>query len=566
MTAQPESQSQGQATAASTARVAEMLAASTKALRAFQMYLPNNPIYQRAIQNVQAACTPIWTTTDELVLTVTETDFIWEDQVVYRQGNRAESLSWSLFKDGMRAVTIRRGAEADELPRLLTIINKARFLPPDAGDDLPTLLWEHEFELIEFRFIDFLSGDGVGSLPQVSGQKQDGLNAADRKARVSEEAPPQPKSLVELDDVESTLYFLEEAEISYLAREVEEEYQRDVRGSALNILFDLFELRSEGSVRQEILRILDRLFPALLNARDFRSAASVLRECKLLKERLTGLSPEDNQRLEVFGSKLSEPAIVGQLLQSLDEASDLNVDAHAAEVLRELRASALEPAVSWIPNLTSEPLRKMLEEVVDRLAHTYPAEVQRILRLADSPALAGMIAMCGRLGLHQAVPGLADAMAHQDAAVRLAIVQTLGQMGTPGALTVVDKAIEDPDRGVRLAAVRAAGARGYKGALRRVEAIVLGKQVKEMDLTEKMAFFEAYSAIAGPQALKPLTSILLDRGLLRMKEPPEIRACAAVALGRLKTPEAREVLQRAADDKELVVRNAVSRALREAAK
>ena len=40
-------------------------------------------------------------------------------------------------------------------------------------------------------------------------------------------------------------------------------------------------------------------------------------------------------------------------------------------------------------------------------------------------------------------------------------------------------------------------ARGYKGAQRRVEAIVLGKAVKEMDLTEKMAFFEAYGAIAG---------------------------------------------------------------------
>jgi HEAT repeat protein len=530
------------------------------------MYLPNNPIYQRAIQNVQAACSPIWTSTDELVLTVTETDFIWEDQVVYRQGNRSESMSWSLFKDGMRAVTIRRGAEAEELPKLLTIINQARFLPPDAGDDLPTLLWEHEFELIEFRFIDFFSGDGAGAVPQVSAQIQDGVSAADRKARVAEEAPPQPKSIVELDDVESTLYFLDESEISYLATEVQEEYQRDVRGSALNVLFDLFELRPEASVRQEVLRTLDRLFPALLNARDFRSAASVLRECKLLKEKITGLSPEEIQRLDAFGSKLSEPAIVGQLLQSLDEASDLGVDAHAAEVLRELRASALEPAVSWIPNLGSEPLRKMLEEVVDRLAHTYPAEVQRILRLADSSALAGMIAMCGRLGLQQAIPALAEAMAHQDPAIRLAIIQTLAQMGSPGALTVIDKAIEDPDRGVRLAAVRAAGSRGYKGALRRVESVVLGKSVNEMDLTEKMAFFEAYSAIAGPQALKPLSSILLDRGLLRMKEPPETRACAAVALGRLKTPEAREILQRAAEDKELVVRNAVNRALREMAR
>jgi HEAT repeat protein len=93
--------------------------------------------------------------------------------------------------------------------------------------------------------------------------------------------------------------------------------------------------------------------------------------------------------------------------------------------------------------------------------------------------------------------------------------------------------------------------------------VIQGKALKEMDLTEKMAFFEAYSSIAGAAALKTLSSILLDRGLLKMKEPPEVRACAALALGRLKVPEAREALQRAAEDKELVVRNAVSRALRE---
>jgi hypothetical protein len=547
-------------------QVAELIAVMVKALRAFQMYLPNNPVYQRAVKNVQAACPPIWSSTEELVLKVTETEFIWEEQVVYRQANKSESLSWSLFKDGMRAVTIRRGAEEIDLPRLLTIVNQARFLPADAGDDLPTLLWEHEFEFIEFRFIDFFTGDGAGAVPQATGQVLDGQSAADRKAQIAQEAPPQQKSLVEFDDVESTLYFLDDAEISYLARELDEEYQRDVRASALNVLFDLFEVNGDAAVRQEVLRILERLFPNLLNARDFRSSAAVLRECKLLKERIPGLNPEYAQRLDTFGAKLSEPTIVGQLLQSLDEASNLGVDEHAAEVLRELRASALEPCVSWLPNLTSSPLRKMLEDLVDRLAHTYPAEVQRILGIQDSSALSGMIGLCGRLGLHQAVPALSGAMGHPDPAVRLAIVQTLGQLGTPGALTVVDKAIEDTDRAVRLAAVRSAGVRGYKGALRRVESVVLGKSVKDMDLTEKMAFFEAYSAIAGASALKPLSSILLDRGLLRMKEPPEIRACAAMALGRLKTPDARDVLQRAADDRDLVVRNAVSRALREAAK
>jgi HEAT repeat protein len=560
VTAQP----QAQPTVVPTAQVAELIGTMVKALRAFQIYLPNNPIYQRAVQNVQAACTPIWAAGDELVLNISESEFICEDQVVYRQVNKNESLTWSLFKDGMRAVTIRRGAEEKELPLLLATINKARFLPPDAGDDLPTLLWAHEFEFIEYRFIDFFSGDGGGTVPQASAEPiAAGQSPATRKAQIAEEAPPRPKALVDLDDGDSTLYFLDEAEISYLARELEQEYERDVRGSAFNILFDLFEVNPDPNVRQEILRILERLFPNLLNARDFRSVAAVLRESKLLRERAPQIQAELVQRLDGFVEKLSEPAIVGQLLQSLDEASNLGVDSQAAEVLRELRASALESLVSWLPNLTSEPLRKMLEEVVDRLAHAYPLEVQRILKLPESPALLGMVNLCGRLGLNQAVQGLAEAVAHSDPAIRLAVVQTLGLLGTPGALTVVDKALDDSDRNVRLAAVRAVGSRGYKGALRRVEAVVLGKGVKDMDLTEKMAFFEAYGSIAGANALKPLSALLLERGLLRMKEPPETRACAAMALGRLKIPEAREVLQRAAEDKDLVVRNAVNRALRE---
>jgi HEAT repeat protein len=562
VTAQPEAQP----TAVPTSQVVELIAAMVKALRAFQIYLPNNPIYQRAVQNVQAACTPIWSSADELVLDISESEFGCEDQVVYRQTNKNESLSWSLFKDGMRALTLRRGAEEKELPLLLATINQARFLPPDAGDDLPTLLWAHEFEYIEYRFIDFFTGEGGGSVPQISGSMTavEGNTPANRRAQVAEEAPPRPKTLVELDDGDSTLYFLDEAEIGYLARELEEEYTRDVRGSAFNILFDLFEVNPESSVRLEILRILERLFPNLLNARDFRSAAAVLRESKLLRDRAVQVDPEHAKKLDVFVEKLSEPAIVGQLLQSLDEASHLGVDTHAAEVLRELRATALEPLVGWLPNLTSEPLRKMLEDVVDRLAHAYPLEVQRILKEPESPALLGMVNLCGRLGLNQAVQGLSETITHPDPVIRLAVVQTLGLLGTPGALTVVDKAIDDSDRSVRLAAVRAAGSRGYKGALRRVESIVLGKAIKDMDLTEKMAFFEAYGAIAGASALKPLSAILLERGLLRMKEPPETRACAAIALGRLKTPEARDVLQKAMDDKELVVRNAVNRALREA--
>jgi hypothetical protein len=542
-------------------QVSELIQAMVKALRAFQMYLPNNPIYQRAIQNVRNALGPIWAATDELVLHVGETDLRWEDQAVYHQINKSESVAWSLFKDGMRELTLYKGAEAEELPRLLATINTARFLAADAGDDLLTLLWALEFEHIKYRFVDFFS-EGGGELPGPSGPAGGSASAADRKAQVAEEVPERPKGVIELDDVDSTLYFLDEGEISYLAQELTEEYKRDVRGSALNVLFDLMETQAEGGVRDEVLGVLDQLFPNLLTSHDFRSAAAVLRESKLLKERAANLRLEQIQRLDGFVARLSEPAIVGQVLQSLDEASGLGLDQDAAALLHELRSSALEPLVGWLPNLSSAPLRKMLEDVVDKLAGSNIAEVQRLLRQPDSPALLGVVALCGRLQLHHAVPGFTDVIAHADPAVRLAAVQTLSQLGTPGALTLLDRAIDDPDRSVRLAAVRGVGTRGYKGALRRIEAVVLSKSSRSMDLTEKMAFFEAYGAIAGTAGLKALSAILLQRGLLKMKEPPETRACAAMALGRIKTPEARDLLQRATEDKELVVRNAVNRALR----
>jgi HEAT repeat protein len=549
-------------------QVAELINGLVKALRAYHMYLPNNPLYPRASDNLRIAFQPIWAVLDELVLTVAETDFVWEEQVVYHQLNKAESIAWGLFKDGMRGLTIRRGAELEELPRFLETINRARFLPADAGDDLLTLLWEQEFEYIAYKFIEFFGGDG--GVPEPAGHYATGgadaeQAARDRRAAAAEEAPPRPKGVVDLEEFDSTLYFLEEREINLVAAAVEEEYSRDVRLAALNVLFDLFELQGEESVRAEIVSIVESLFPNFLNARDFRTAAAVLRESRALGQRVQGVPPALSVRLDGFIGKLSEPAIVSQLVQSLDEAPALAGDATVAEVMRELRASALEPVLTWIPKLSAPQLRQLLEGVADRLAEAPPQEVVRILRSPTSEALASVIALCGRLQLMQTVPGLGDTVVHQDAAVRLASIQALAQLGTPAALAFGEKALADQDRAVRLAAVRAVGARGYKGAQRRIEAMVLGKAVSDMDLTEKMALFEAYGAIAGPTAIKALSGLLLPRGLLRMKESAETRACAAIALGKIRTPEAREVLQRAADDKELVVRNAVSRALREGA-
>gem|GEM_PF-3894910 len=60
-----------------------------------------------------------------------------------------------------------------------------------------------------------------------------------------------------------------------------------------------------------------------------------------------------------------------------------------------------------------------------------------------------------------------------------------------------------------------------------------------------------------------MAEIVEPKGLFRRKESPETRTCATYAVAKIKTAEARDVLERAANDKELSIRNAAARALRE---
>jgi len=59
-----------------------------------------------------------------------------------------------------------------------------------------------------------------------------------------------------------------------------------------------------------------------------------------------------------------------------------------------------------------------------------------------------------------------------------------------------------------------------------------------------------------------LDAVLNGKGFLGRREDAETRACAAIALGRVGTAKAIDTLRKAATEKDVVVRNAVSRALR----
>ncbi|HEV8612405.1 MAG TPA: HEAT repeat domain-containing protein, partial [Gemmatimonadales bacterium] len=442
------------------------------------------------------------------------------------------------------------------------VASHARLLATDAPDDLLTLLWEQEFAFIDYQFAELTGDPGPALVPQ----QDSGLGRAEAEAREavqtelnSELAAAGP----EREDFDSTLYFLDEQEIQLLKLQVDDEYRRDARKAAFGALLDTFELQPATVVREEILNIFDGLFPNLLNRGEFRIVAALLREFRTISQRVTVLGPALRERLDSFQARLSDPAILSQLLQSLEELEALPADEDLGQVLGELHAEGLETMLIFLPTLKRPAIRKILETSVDRLAAAHVAAVLELLGNPESEALAGAVGLCGRLQLQVAVPSIDKLVAHPDAQVRREAVVALGRIASAGALTALERALDDADRSVRLAALSAVTEQSYRAALRRLEAVVQGRGPRELERAERRQFFEAYAALGAEEVLPILADILVPRGVFRRKHSSESRTCAAYAIARLRTPEAREVLQRVEFDKDLPVRNAASRALRE---
>ncbi len=545
-----------------------------KTVKARQLYLSNNPSYLTALEKLRAAFAPLWAETDAVTLEVMDTHFKWAGVAIHEHEAKAsDSLPWLFYKDGLREVTITRGFEDGELDKLIDIIPKVRRAQADE-DDLITLLWEQEFVHLNYRHID-LGQEGAAPLqtggnPGIAPVRTGGLPtdpastaAAVRADAAAPETASDRPGIVRLDDFDSTLYFLDPKEIEYIRQEVEAEYASDLRHVVVDALLDIFELQADASVRGEVLQLLDQMVLNLLSAGRFDIVAYLLREIPTVMERARDLDVTHGEHLKALPKRLSEPATLAQILQQLDESPQLPPQADLNALFGELQGAALETIFEWLLQLRNPALRAMLEGAAERLASSNTADLVRLISEAKGAAAVEAVRRAGALKAIAAVTPLGKALSDPRPELRRAAVTALVEIGSAGAMQALERALSDQDREVRMAAVRALGSRGQRSALPRIDAIVKSKEIRAADLTERMAFFNAFGELCGDGGVTFLDGILNGKsGLLGRREDPEYRACAAIALGRVKSPRAEQALQKALAEKDPVVRSAVNRALR----
>jgi hypothetical protein len=544
-------------------QVRELIVTLGKALRASQLYDENNPVYKRFVQALADEFVRLWAEVDELVLHVNEEALLLEGEEVYSSRTKSDSLAFLLYKDGVRIVHFTPGFER-EVPRFLDVLNQARHARQD-DEDLLTLLWEAEFTQFTYRYVDLLAEGvdlpeaGIGADQSELEQALEEARAEDEAAVAGEPAAEQPPATVSQEDFNPTLYALDATEMEALRRSIQEEHERDVRGGVIDALFDRFE-DGDPDRRDEIFEIVDGLLPAFMARGEIASATRILRQLRSY-ELANAVSGPHQERITQLLDRLSATETLHQLIEAIEVGTIDPDPGDLAGFLGFLRGGALGVLVRATFDTESLDLKRILGGSVETIARRDAEAVRELLASDDDMLAAAAARIVADQRIESAAGGLRDLLFSAHANVRHAAVQAVGALRVPTLMGAVVELLDDIEPEIRIEAARVLGSAQYRAAAQVFREILDSRAIRQADRREKISFFEAYGRLGDPGAEDRLDKYLNGRGFLGRRESSEIRAAAALGLGRIGSSEALMALDRASDDDDAVVRSAVSRAL-----
>lgn len=555
--------------------VQDLFLTLSKALRSYQLYDRNNPVYRKFVGSLREAFTRVWESRAELQILVEEDRFLWMGEEVYREEQRTGSLAFLVYRDGIRDLTLRRGLEEDEMEVLLDVLHRVRSARQEE-DDLVTLLWDLDLEHVSYTAVDLLP---EGTLLRADrqddtsdldvGQILEGELGLDEIPDVGEEGEaveatvPDALRSIRPEDFNPATYALDPREQSYLEEAFRNELERDLRGDVLNGLFDRLEDPDATTGRQvEIVSVLGHLLPTLLAQGHLRDAARLLRQLEdVANRRDRDLAPEALAGVEELLGDFSSPESVRELVRALEEGAVRTDPQDLGLLLRHLRPAALGPLLARAEEIADPEARQSVYGAMRVLAEGEEGRVLRYLAHDDPTVVAGAVRLMAALKHKPAAPRLARLLEDGPPKVKEAVLQAARRIPASPLAEALERALTGEDRNLRVGAARVLSEIRYTPAERTFRAVLEDRFIREADLAEQMAFFSGYADLAGDDAVSLLDRTLNHRSFLGRREPAEARACAALALGRIRSVKAIEALERSLEDDELVVRTAVRRAL-----
>ncbi len=461
------------------------LSGLAKTTRARRIYQPGNQVLARMMKDLNASFEQLLNLSPHLSLRVRSDGFYYQDQLVLEVQNPDDSIAYAFYRDGMRRLDFLKGMPFEELEVLVAAIAQG-FSFSSFGDDIVSYLWKHDLEFIRYLVVDTTI-----------------VNAAELPPPGQGDADGRPLGVNDVD-----------AQIDGLLRQIYGHSNDDVGIASLSL--DRSDIAAKSIAKS--LEAVDEMAPG------FHPSRAFLRFPNYQQELLAELKEEDDNRVSLRAAHAVLDAVRNLPPESMESQRLYQVllKMYDAAIIEEnLRfASYLLDGVSKVP---SSPQRTMW--IQEALSETRLRQVAANVSAAANPDIIGLATFfkaCGKtavptilglipnfsspddrrvlsdlilqIGIDNLAP-LRDMVYNEQAYVAAEALYILAQKATNESLDIMRQALTHPRLEVRLS------------------------------LLEQLTHF-------------PKVIIQQIAGTLINDIEPRVRASAAKALSRVKTPEA----------------------------
>ncbi len=552
---------------------AALLNQFARTLKTCRLYDANNPTVIRFRDEFGAAMKRTLAEHGPITYHFRSDDVLFGEVSLYPARSRDDNLALPFYRDGIRALTLNPGLEADEVEALLEAVLQVTGQNHN-DDDLVTLLWEAHLAHIE---VDYVPAEGevgegpagaeggqlvpwpTGSGSEPSSGPEGAATSAATEAGGGEGGATTGRSddwsTGELTvEIEAGLAELESLAPSESARfRAEYEAEHKVPGVTTTIAISTAYLAAgaQAEDRAELGSFMPRVLRQAVTHGQWleaREALRLLRQCG---------GPEWS--LETFAQELLQPISIASAVERLDQQEQPAVLEFIA-----LATEFGDPGVDWLNLVLAESQsrsnRRMLAESIAERCRANPERLAPWLSDPRWFVVRNVVHILGWIGGDSIVGLLQSVIRHPEPRVRHEAVAALGQVSPAAARPVLLRMLEDADTRMFCAVLHQLSAARDPAPARLLLSYMLDVAFEQRPVEEKRAIYSALSAVAGDEVVPELEAEM-HRGNWFSRNYEAHRQAVARCIARIGTPLSRMVLERGVLSKRAPVRKACEDAL-----
>ncbi|NLI16330.1 MAG: HEAT repeat domain-containing protein [candidate division Zixibacteria bacterium] len=511
---------------------------------------------------------------------ITSSSILYNNTPVYESASKNENLAYTFFRDGLIGIDFQTGITADELGRLVDLLAKMmRTLYVD--DDLATLLWESNFEHIQYELIeegleietfeystDRFKGPGVsgediesffineGKLTFEEGELESIRRSGNLALRTGAYAKMPDKSHQFLNHISE---FTQE-EKNQIAEVLASDANFQHTDYLITIIFEILGLEKEIAGYVEVLGFIGKALDSLITTGNFIGASMLLNRMHELSNVLKNLKNPRAEKIDNFLFECASKEKIANLTQTLNNLKD--IDIHGLKTyLQQLPWAAIDPLIVSLGELTEFKARLAVCEVLKTLGKDHIELLARGLEDEKWYVVRNIVGILGDLNDSRAINYLKRTIRHPDYRVRHETLTAVAKIHSEESVDFMILALSDPDNKIQLASLRYLAEKKSKRAFMAVENLIKNKNFRNKPPEQIREIIEVYAILGQAKALPYLKSLLSKKLLFGSTTDERLRVYAVGALGKINQPEAIALLNKLASSKDAKVAAAAVRSM-----